>query len=430
MGRIDPDKLSGKSRETLLAYRGGVHGAGDHLSIGERIAFYRARRGFTQAVLAARVGRSEDLISKVERGERSIRRIDLLVELARVLRVSLGDLIGEPVLVETPEANHDNVPAVRDALMAPSRLSQELFADTDQGRPANLEQVHTLTESAWDDYQAGRLGRIIATLPFLIRAAQSAERTGKGRAWALSARVHHLAATALSKVGEADLAWIAAERSMQAADQADDPLVLGSAARAGTHALLSIGRYDDALELGRTARKWLAARVRQDDPEALSLLGMLDLRMAIAAARRQDRQTAAELLDSAATAAAALGRDANYWRTAFGPTNVMLHRISAALDLGDVTYVVEHGARIDPSPLPVERQVCHLVDLARAHSELAHDDIAVSYLLAAEEQAGEFVRHNPMVRETVRAIHRRAPATMRDRQSEVAAFAERCRAIA
>lgn len=51
-----------------------MRGAGDHLSVGERIAFYRRRRGMTQAVLAGFVGRSEDWLSKVERGDRAIQR--------------------------------------------------------------------------------------------------------------------------------------------------------------------------------------------------------------------------------------------------------------------------------------------------------------------------------------------------------------------
>lgn len=90
----------------------------------------------------------------------------------------------------------------------------------------------------------------------------------------MSARTHHLAATTLSKIGESDLAWIAAERAMHAADQADDPLVLASAARAGTHALLAVGRFEDALNLGNTAADWLGPQVANSDPNALSLYGM------------------------------------------------------------------------------------------------------------------------------------------------------------
>lgn len=49
-----------------------MRGAGDQLSIGERIAFYRRRRGLSQVVLANLVGRTEDWLSKIERGEREI----------------------------------------------------------------------------------------------------------------------------------------------------------------------------------------------------------------------------------------------------------------------------------------------------------------------------------------------------------------------
>ena len=104
-----------------------MRGAGDQLSIGERIAFYRRRRGLSQAVLADLVDRSEDWLSKIERGEREIRRLDVLAEVAKALRVTLGDLLGEPVLMEDDD-NHDDVPAIRDALMAPRRLSRTLFS--------------------------------------------------------------------------------------------------------------------------------------------------------------------------------------------------------------------------------------------------------------------------------------------------------------
>ena len=98
------------------------------------------------------------------------------------------------------------------------------------------------------------------------------------RCWAVSARVHHLAATTLAKIGEVDLAWIAAERAMTAGDRSGDPVVLASAARAGTHALLAVGRFDEAVDLGETAADWLKDHVSEEDPVAFSVLGMLYLR--------------------------------------------------------------------------------------------------------------------------------------------------------
>ncbi len=295
--------------------------------------------------------------------------------------------------------------------------------------------VAQLVEGAWSSYQKGDLGRVVAALPGLIKTSQgmesaSADDAAYRRACAaVSARVHHLAATTLSKIGEADLAWIAAERAMQAADEADDPLVLASAARSGTHALLAVGRFDDALELGDVAAKWLVPRMRDGDPAALSLYGMLYLRTAVAAARQQDRSTANELLSHAGRAADQLGVDANHWQTGFGPANVELHRLSAALDLGDISQVIESAPRISVDHLPVERQVTHLIDFARALSLVAKDDEALSALLTAEQKAPGIVRHSTAVREVVRSMYRRAPATAGKKSSLLLALAERCGAV-
>jgi transcriptional regulator with XRE-family HTH domain len=404
------------------------------MTIGERIAFYRQRRDLTQAVLAGMVGRTEDWLSKIERGERQAQRIDILVDLARELRVTLGDLVGEPTLAEDDERN-DNVPAIRDALMTPRRLSRILYRDNrEDGEVPPIPWAQRHVELAWRDYQEGRVGRVVALLPELIAMSQRLEDSpGEGeqrrQSWAISARTHHLAATTLSKVGEADLGWIAAERAMSAADQSDDPLVLASAARAATHAMLANGRYDDALDLGLTAGGWLREQVADRDPEALSLFGMLNLRTAVAAARNRDRQTAGDLLRRATDAAQKLGIDANYWQTSFGPTNVELHRLSAALDLGDVSYVVEHD-NIDAAHLPAERRVVHLIDMARALTYRGrHDDEALDRLLDAEREAPTLVRLNTSARETIKALLRRAPASG-GRSSELRGLAERCRAVA
>lgn len=216
---------------------------------------------------------------------------------------------------------------------------------------------------------------------------------------------------------------------MHAADEADDPLVLASAARAATHALLAVGRFEDALNLGETAASWLAPQVRAGDPEALSLYGMLHLRTAVAAARHQDRAIASELLARADQAAELLGEDANYWQTGFGPTNVELHRLSAGLDLGDISYVAERGQQVRAENLPIERRVTHMIDVARALSYLAKDTEALDLLLSAEQSAPQLVRHNPNVRETVKTMHRRAPVTSGGRSSDLLAFAQRCRAV-
>jgi transcriptional regulator with XRE-family HTH domain len=410
-----------------------VRGLGDHLSIGERIAFHRRRRGYTQAVLAGLVGRSTDWLAKAESGRRKPPRIDMLADLARVLRVPLGDLLGQPVLVEDVR-EQDDVPAVRDALMSPRRLSRLLFgpeADAQFPSPGPMAQ---LVEQTWNDYQAGLLGKVIAALPGLLQTAQGLE-DGAARSaaerrscWAVSARIHHLSATTLAKIGESDISWLAAERAMRAADESGDPLVLASAARSGTHALLANGRYDDAMELGSTTLVWLSSRVEDSDPAALSLLGMIHLRAAIAAARRQDRTTATSLLNRAEVLADRLGSDENYWQTSFGPTNVVLHRLSAELDLDNISYVVEHG-RIDVDHMPPERGVSHRIDYARALSLAGRGDEAFAELRTAERTSPQLVRNNPRVRDTLRDLIKQSPVVGGARSSELFVMAQRCRAV-
>src|SRR6266481_8533915 len=64
--------------------------------LGTRIAAYRRRRGLSQAALAGLVGRSESWLSQVERGVRSVDRLSVLLDLARVLRVDVEALSGRP----------------------------------------------------------------------------------------------------------------------------------------------------------------------------------------------------------------------------------------------------------------------------------------------------------------------------------------------
>lgn len=410
-----------------------MRGLGDHLTVGERIAFHRRRRGYTQQVLAGLVGRSTDWLAKAETGRRKPPRIDMLAELAGVLRVPLGELIGLPVLMEDDQ-EQDDVPAVRDALMSPRRLSRLLFGPEPEAQLPTPGPTAQLGEQAWNDYQGGRLGKVIAILPALLQAALELEDRAsrsageRGACWAVSARVHHLAATTLAKIGESDISWLAAERAMRAAEASGDPLVLASAARAGTHALLANGRYEDAMELGETTVGWMSVRVDETDPAVLSLLGMTHLRAAIAAARHQDRSTATSLLSRAEALAGQLGSDENHWQTSFGPTNVVLHRLSAELDLDNIAYVVAHG-EIDVDHMPPERGVSYRIDYARALSLAGRGDDAFTELRAAEPTSPQLVRNNPRVRDTLRDVMKQAPVTSGARSSEVFIMAQRCRAV-
>jgi transcriptional regulator with XRE-family HTH domain len=88
------------------------------MSIGERVAYWRQRRGLTQKVLADRIGRSESWLSQVERGLRSVDRMSVMLDLASVLRVKVPDLTGQPLsLAPNGEVDFDPIADIRHALL-------------------------------------------------------------------------------------------------------------------------------------------------------------------------------------------------------------------------------------------------------------------------------------------------------------------------
>jgi transcriptional regulator with XRE-family HTH domain len=87
------------------------------MPVGERIAIYRRRRGLSQLALANMIGRSEAWLSQVERGIRHVDRVSVLVMLAQVLKVTVEDLIGQPLsLAPNGGVEYRAIPALRAAL--------------------------------------------------------------------------------------------------------------------------------------------------------------------------------------------------------------------------------------------------------------------------------------------------------------------------
>jgi hypothetical protein len=96
-----------------------------------------------------------------------------------------------------------------------------------------------------------------------------------------------------------------------------------------------------------------------------------------------------------------LGTGSNHLWTAFGSTNVAIHGVNTAIELGDVQIALNLGPGLDTSSLPTERRVRHLLEVARAHSLAGRRDDAVSAVLDAEQMAPEQVRHHYLGRQLV-----------------------------
>ncbi|KWW97928.1 XRE family transcriptional regulator [Carbonactinospora thermoautotrophica] len=375
------------------------------LTIGERVAWYRRRRGMSQEVLAGLVGRTTDWLSKVENNKIDLDRLSVIKALADALDVTIGDLLGEPSLMDwTADARGRTVPALREALMDYRQLTPLLRAIQADERP-DLDDLHRQVGDVWTAYQRSRYAYATRDLPTLLAQAQTAAQEHDGderlRAHALLALTYQGAAMVLTKIGETDLAWIAADRGLNAAQTSGDPLVIGSLFRSVTHCLLSNGRFAAAKQLTEDAAAYLQPGLSSASPEYLSIYGTLFLAGSVAAARSEDRATTRAFLAEADEAARRLGVDANHLWTAFGPTNVAIHRVTAAMELGDVQIALDQGPKIDASALPIERRVRHALELARAYSARNRVDKALSTLLDAEQLAPEQVRYHFISRQLV-----------------------------
>jgi len=380
----------------------------DATPLGERIAYYRRRRGLSQVKLAGLLGRSESWVSQVERGVRSIDRISVLTEVAAALNVPVTELTPDP-LVQEQVGEHPTVRAVRLALSDQAALSL-LFREPAAREVPDLSDLQAKATRAWELTHASRYEELGELLPALIEGCEAACRrlTGADRlaAFRVAANAYQAAAATMSKLREVDAAWVAGDRSIAAAERGEAPLLAAAGAFRIAHGFLSGGQTSEALRTALSAAGALEAQVPDGPPELVALWGALNQAAAVIATQASEEETARTCMRKAEEAARRLGADRNDFETEFGPTNVALHAVSIAVELGDAGEALRRAAPVDASRLSVERRGRFLLDVARAYAQRRKTAEAVRAIEEAEALTPEQVRSHPMVREMVRDLLR------------------------
>ena len=178
----------------------------------------------------------------------------------------------------------------------------------------------------------------------------------------------------------------------------------GLAAREVVGALLDAGQALAAEALAVDMATVLEADPDAHTPDLISLRGSLLLLAAVISARRTERFVALERLRSAEQLADELGYDGNHCWAAFGPTNVAIHAVSVAAELGDAGEAVRLSHRVDAAALPAElvsRRAQLQLDLAWAYTQHRRDAEALVQLLECEQVAPQLIQFHPVVRDTV-----------------------------
>jgi transcriptional regulator with XRE-family HTH domain len=392
----------------------------DELPIGRRVAYWRARRRMSQQVFADRLGKSKSWVDKVERGVRRLDKFSVVYEIADVLQVDVQLLLGKE-----PERRPDAINCIDQVEVEEIRAALErydsisaFFEAVPHHQPKT--EMRKAVSHAWLTFQHAKYGVLARALPKLLRDAQAADTAYSGGDEAhdaahLLGQVYQIASSALRKLGEHELAWLAADRSIAVSQRAGDPLLAGIATYRVGNALLALGRARPALEVNvNIANRLAPGHGNEASPERLSVYGMLLLQGAMASARIGDGATVRDLLNGADEAANALGGDQNHYWTSFGPTNVQLHRAAAAVELGEGRQAVETHEKIDlegfNSMLP-ERRAHHYLDIARGFAQLGEIERASEMLLEGDRLASSEIRCRPIAHEVMSDGLRRTRGT-------------------
>ena len=386
--------------------------------VGERIAIYRRRRGLSQAVLAGLIGRSVSWLSQVERGIRAVDRMSVLIDLSRALKVDISELTGQPfALAPNGGLEPEGLADIRRVLMRYSQLPAAIKpAPSTVTAPPDLARLRSRVDTAWRLRQASRYGQLGRQIANLIADAEQATQYYHGDeqrlAFALLAETYQVARAMLRKLGDGHLAWIAADRAVQAGRHAENPLLVAVGARALSQVFTETGQLDAALDISLSSAAALEPRLRENSsgPEAWSVWGALLLTAALAAARDNDIGAAWGYLRRAGRAADRLHADRNDLWTSFGPTNVAIHGISVAVELGDVAETIRRAEQVNTAPLPadlLERRANVFIDLGRAYVQRRDDAAATAVFRQAEELAAEEVHYSVPVREALREMLKR-----------------------
>ncbi|GAA2792482.1 hypothetical protein [Saccharopolyspora taberi] len=238
----------------------------------------------------------------------------------------------------------------------------------------------------------GSFALLGAILPGLIAEAHDATRELTGdeqtAAFGVLGEAFQIASTMMAALGQTDIGYIGLIRAQEAAQRAGDELLQAMNVSSLSWVLFKQGRLKDAEEAAVRKAEQLQPDFIRDDSRKLGVWGILMLRAASAAVRDKKPDRAEEYLSLARTAAARTGRDQTICATPFGPTNVGIAGVNAAVE----------SERFE-----------NAVALARSVAlPQGRDQEATEQLLWAERLAPEWMRYHTLTRHTVHELAERA----------------------
>ncbi|OEV11441.1 helix-turn-helix domain-containing protein [Streptomyces nanshensis] len=370
-------------------------------TLGKKIQFNRKRRGLSQKEFAVLLDRSEAWVSQVERGVRRIDRMTVLEKVADVLDLPVAELAAEAPVVASTVMEPPGASRLRLALSAAHSLKAILGGH----EPPDLDKLREDTEHAWALTHEGNYADLAELLEDLVPQAESAARSApegeRPELFRLLATVYHTCSAALANMGEPEAAWIAVDRSVVAAERANDPLLMAAGEFRLSIVFLGAWRYEQAARASGSAADALEPLAATGEVEAIALRGALTLQRAVAAGKANQADDAYEFIRAAREMAETVGPGRNDYNTEFGPANVDLYEVSVAVELGDAGVALRAADRVDATGLSSERQTRFHLDVARAHAQRRQIAESVASIQAARRLSPGLVGALPAVKQLV-----------------------------
>jgi len=384
----------------------------------------RRRRGLSQDVVAGLAGISKQYVSMLEGGKRRFVRRGLLEDLAAALGCAVADLTGQPYL-PPDRATADAMATVPGIELAIYDCTLHDVPDMPARPITELVRLARQANSHCDETRYALAGREVGAVLTELHVHVAIGDTDTRRA-ALGALVEVCLAASgtVRTLGHGGLAVAIARRGYAAAELLGDPGLTAFAAMQRAGALIRVGArhraatvLDDALSTVEPAADPTAA-----DTGPAQAAGMLHLTAAQLSARTGRAGDAGTHLEQAAELARYTG-ECNDLNFHFGLANVDAWSMSIGVELDRGPGAAERAAievpRLAAVLASADRRSGLHFDLARGWAQAGGDrDVeAIRYLDAADRIAPQRTRNDPIARELVADLNRRARRRVWERDS-------------
>ncbi|PWW62719.1 helix-turn-helix domain-containing protein [Actinokineospora spheciospongiae] len=378
----------------------------DRTSIGENIKRFRGKL-FSQRALADRAGVSVEIVRKLEQGARHTASIPTLQAIARVLDVTVAELLGDRPGGMPSVAPEGGAVAIGRALRG--GLVDDLLGEEDpQGTPQALTEAEHAIDYLWAAYWRGDYTTLLKLIPAaLIRARatyRNASESDRPRAAHALARTYQIAGDSLVQLGHLDGAWLGAREAIGSAADSDDELLDAALRVSVAWQLMVQGQFDEAERIAVSAAQHIEPHGEVSDSH-LAAYGVLIDRAATAAARAQRPSTAVDLLAESTAIAGRLGYERSDHQTHYGPAKTVTTAVDVALVAEDYSGALKAARELPrDAALPTATRARFLADVALAQMRLGRSEAAFQALLAAESLSPDWMRFQQFPRQVAREL--------------------------